>query len=103
MYLVLRCLNLAKCVHVHVHVGPINNVRASARKQKAKRSYACGLIIPPYPSNRELREVVSEAVDVKVNKGKTETVQLTVEGAIFSEFPGTKVRALPLSEPYPTK
>ena len=38
-----------------------------------------------------LREVSTETVDVKVNKGKTETIQVNVDGAIFSEYPGTKV------------
>lgn len=30
-------------------------------------------------------------VETKVNKGKTESIKVNVEGAIFSEFPGTKV------------
>ena len=40
---------------------------------------------------RVLREVSSQDVDEKVNKGKTETVSMTVDGSIFSEYPGTKV------------
>ena len=27
----------------------------------------------------------------KVNKGKTETVSMTINGSIFSEYPGNKV------------
>ena len=30
-------------------------------------------------------------VDVKVNKGKTETVSVAVDGEVFSEYPGSKV------------
>ncbi len=30
-------------------------------------------------------------MDTKVNKGKTEIIEVPVEGAVFSEFPGTKV------------
>ena len=30
-------------------------------------------------------------MDKKVNKGKTETVSMTVKGSIFSEYPGNKV------------
>ena len=30
-------------------------------------------------------------VDSKVNKGKTETVSMTIGGGIFSEYPGNKV------------
>ncbi len=44
-----------------------------------------------YP-HRQLREVMTELVDLKVNKGKTETIDMSVEGAVFSEFPGTKVK-----------
>ena len=40
---------------------------------------------------RVLREVKSQDVDIKVNKGKTETVQVAVGGEVFSEYPGTKV------------
>ena len=40
---------------------------------------------------RVLREVSTTDVDVKVNKGKTETVQVVVDGEVFSEYPGTKV------------
>ena len=40
---------------------------------------------------RVLREVTSQDVDIKVNKGKTETVQVAVGGEVFSEYPGTKV------------
>ena len=61
--------------------------------------YVCVLylILNPLPHIvcRVLREVVSETVDVKVNKGKTETIQVNVEGAVFSEFPGTKVHIMP--------
>ena len=46
---------------------------------------------PPLLLCRVLREVVTETVDVKVNKGKTETIQVNVDGAVFSEYPGTKV------------
>ena len=41
--------------------------------------------------DRVLKDVLTEIVDMKVNKGKTETVQVPVGGNIFSEFPGTKV------------
>ena len=41
--------------------------------------------------HRVLREVKSQDVDIKINKGKTESVQLAVSGEIFSEYPGTKV------------
>ena len=35
--------------------------------------------------------MTNQDVDIKVNKGKTETVQVAVGGEVFSEFPGTKV------------
>ena len=44
-----------------------------------------------HTSHRVLREVQNQDVDVKVNKGKTETVQVAVGGEVFSEYPGTKV------------
>ena len=40
---------------------------------------------------RVLREVSELPVDVKVNKGKTETITMEIGGGVFSEFPGTKV------------
>ena len=33
----------------------------------------------------------SQDVDIKVNKGKTESIQVAVSGEVFSEYPGTKV------------
>lgn len=39
-----------------------------------------------------LREVETMKVAKKVNKGKTETVSMTIDGSIFSEYPGNKVR-----------
>lgn len=40
---------------------------------------------------RVLREVSNTDVDVKVNKGRTESVHVAVDGGVFSEYPGTKV------------
>ena len=40
---------------------------------------------------RLLKEVATLKVDKKINRGKTEVIQMTVGGDIFSEFPGTKV------------
>ena len=43
-------------------------------------------------TGRVLREVSQMPVDLKVNKGRTETITMTVEGSVFSEYPETKVR-----------
>ena len=41
---------------------------------------------------RTLEDVGASVVDVKVNKGRTEDTSMTVDGAIFSKHPNTKVR-----------
>lgn len=43
---------------------------------------------------RVLREVGKQHADSRLGKGKTEVFQMTVEGGVFSEYPGTKVRSL---------
>ena len=42
--------------------------------------------------NRVLKEVEKLRVDSRVAKGKTEVFQMNVDGSVFSEYPGTKVR-----------
>ena len=42
--------------------------------------------------NRVLKEVDKLRVDSRVAKGKTEVFQMNVDGSVFSEYPGTKVR-----------
>ena len=42
--------------------------------------------------NRVLKEVENLRVDSKVAKGKTEVFQMNVDGSVFSEYPGIKVR-----------
>ena len=41
---------------------------------------------------RVLKEVEKLRVDSRVAKGKTEVFQMNVDGSVFSEYPGTKVR-----------
>ena len=43
---------------------------------------------------RVLKEVGKERVDSRLGKGKTDVFRMTVEGGVFSEYPGTKVRSL---------
>ena len=45
-----------------------------------------------------LREVKSLDVETKINKGKTETVSMTISGSVFSEYPGDKVRTVEFPE-----
>ena len=40
---------------------------------------------------RVLDDVDSSKVDIKVNKGKTEVISMTVSGEVFSRFSRTKV------------
>jgi len=44
-------------------------------------------------TGRVLREVGKQHADSRLGKGKTEVFQMTVEGEVFSEYPGTKVRS----------
>ncbi len=51
--------------------------------------------------------MATSGVDVKVGKGKTEMISMTVDGNIFSKFNGTKVGAkaievTPSPPPYPS-
>jgi transglutaminase 1 len=48
-------------------------------------------VLPCVISPQVLREVESLAVETKINKGKTETVSMTISGSVFSEYPGDKV------------
>ena len=42
--------------------------------------------------NRVLKEVEKLRVDSRIPKGKTEVFRMNVDGSVFSEYPGTKVR-----------
>ena len=42
--------------------------------------------------NRVLKEVEKLRVDSRIAKGKTEVFRMDVDGSVFSEYPGTKVR-----------
>ena len=42
--------------------------------------------------NRVLKEVEKLRVDSRIPKGKTEVFGMNVDGSVFSEYPGTKVR-----------
>jgi hypothetical protein len=55
-------------------------------------------VLPCVISPQVLREVESLAVETKINKGKTETVSMTISGSVFSEYPGDKVRTVEFPE-----
>ena len=42
--------------------------------------------------NRVLKEVEKLRVDSRIAKGKTDVFRMNVDGSVFSEYPGTKVR-----------